>query len=127
METLHRPRRQNPAQQTEIAEGNGLLFVAEHTQANCRSQVRTAGTGALRAHRRRPDEVLRDGLSFDRSIGAMPISPDAKIPALPSPKSPRRSNEAILKCPPPNLCNRESLANSLRRWHVSRTAAGNPK
>src|SRR5215471_11944938 len=33
MGSRDQPRRQSPAQRTENVEGNGLLFVAEHTQA----------------------------------------------------------------------------------------------
>src|SRR4030095_13520687 len=55
METLFRQRRQNRAQQTENVEENEPLFVAEHTEATLRSQVRKAGKPGHQARRKPRD------------------------------------------------------------------------
>src|SRR5205823_11679539 len=109
------PRWQNPARQTENAEGNESLFFAEHTQAISRSQVRKPKKATVRAHRKRQDEPGRNNPLRDRRIEETRLCRDGELPALPAARSPSRLGVTNPKCFPPRPCSPGSLLKSLPR------------
>src|SRR6266850_1135319 len=108
MEILLRRRWQSPAQQTENVEENEPLFVAEHTEATPRSQVRKAGKAVHPARRRHLDGPAPEcPVSFCRVLGLQPCR-DVRMrsPRETSPRS--RPCGANLKSLPPVLCSPRS-------------------
>src|SRR5947199_9665359 len=106
------PRWQNPARQTENAEGNESLFFAEHTQAISRSQVRRPKKATVRAHRRHQDETGRNNPLCDRRIEETRLCRDGEPPALPAARSPYPLAVTNPNCFPPRPCSPERLLKS---------------
>src|SRR5215471_8019534 len=104
MGSRDQPRRQSPAPRTENVEGNGLLFVAEHTQAVPRSQVRIPKPAAIRARHTDRGASGRDNPAVDRRIERTWLVRDEALPERRSARSPSRPNEANPKSLPLTLC-----------------------
>src|SRR5262249_6315917 len=103
-------RRQSLAQQRENVEGNGLLFVAEHTQAVYRSQVRKQKPAAIPIHRKCPDAFDPDNPAAGHRIGLWRHVPDEERVEPPPTSLSSRSSAEDLKSLPPVPCRPKNSA-----------------
>src|SRR5262245_46522304 len=124
MEIPVRQQWQNPAQQTENVEENEPLFVAEHTEATPRSQVRKAGKPATQARRKHRDGSARECQVFCRRIPEPRPCRDVRTCSFPGTRRRCRQSAANPESPPPVLCNSRNQGGLRRPCASLSTLAG---
>src|SRR5262245_59073756 len=112
MEILVQRQWQNPAQQTENVEENEPLFVAEHTEATLRSQVRKIGKAAYQARRKHRDGPAPKWPVSCRRVAAPQPCRDVTMRSFHGTRQRSCPFAANPKSPPPVLCSPRNQARS---------------